>query len=95
VPVSPEEAGNVARRDYDDRMLVLLDLAIRLQIDVTGRDDYSELPVAQPRDEARHFPHADAVVERVALCLQGEINKDGCDPATKAQLADRVTTAIP
>jgi len=76
-------------------MLILLDLAIRLQIDVARCDQYSELPVAQPRDEARHLSHADAVVDSVALCLQGKVNKDGCDPVTKAQLADRVSTTVP
>jgi hypothetical protein len=76
-------------------MLILLDLAIRLQIDITGGDEYPELTVAQPRNEARHLPHADAVVERVAFCLQGEVNEDGCNPVTQAQLADRVSTAVP
>ena len=27
--------------------------------------------------------------------LQREVNEDGCDPVTKTQLADCVTTAIP
>jgi hypothetical protein len=84
VPLS-KEADNITSRDHDNRMLILLDLAIRLQIDVTRRD---HIPNYGRNRQMRRdiFADADAVFESAALCVQGKVNKDPCDPVTKAHL---------
>jgi hypothetical protein len=44
----PQDADDVDCRDYHNRMLIFLDLAIGLEIDKTGRHKHTELPVTQP-----------------------------------------------
>ena len=57
------------------------------------RDEYAELAMPQPGDEAACLPDADSVTRSVAPGFERELNRDRIRPGTEQVVADSVAAA--
>ena len=53
--------------DHNDRMLVLFDFSVSLQIDIARCDGHPKLSVAQSRYEAGHLVDTDRIFKPITL----------------------------
>ena len=75
-------------------MLILFDLPIGLSIDITGGYKDSKLAMTQARDQAGHFPDANAIRRSVTFGFNREIDKyRRCSPAD-TELTNSIPSAV-
>jgi hypothetical protein len=75
-------------------MPILPKFLVGLGVEMGRRDEYAELAMPQPGDEAACFPDTDSVTGGIAFGFKRKLNRDRIRPRAEQVVTDSVTAAI-